>query len=189
MKTLHSKLLKFRTDAEAIKKDASNPFFKSKYADLPSILAEIKPLMEKHWLSITHGANFIGETLVLTTTLCDTESGEIVDSIFPLFGSKPQDVGSSMTYARRYNIQALLDLATEDDDGNSANTAHAITKQKFEENNNPWFNKPQLDWLKTELENGEVVSKSALKQDYKINKEMQEEIKKLIAQYPNQFVD
>lgn len=188
MKSLHSKLLAFRSDAEAIKKDANNPFFKSKYADLPSILAEIKPLMKRHGLSITHGANFIGETLVLTTTLCDTETGEIADSIFPLFGQKPQDVGSSMTYARRYNIQALLDLATEDDDGNSANTAPAITKQKFEENDNPWLNDKDISNIEEQLEAGEIISKSALKADWKISKVNQEKIVALIAKYPNQFV-
>jgi hypothetical protein len=40
--------------------------------------------------------------------------------------AKPQEIGSSITYARRYNIQSLLNLAAEDDDGNAANEAKPV---------------------------------------------------------------
>jgi hypothetical protein len=48
MKQLQAKLLKFRSEAVVIKKESENPFFKSKYADLPSILEEINKLLVKH---------------------------------------------------------------------------------------------------------------------------------------------
>jgi hypothetical protein len=121
---------------ESIKKEANNPFFKSKYADLPSILAEIKDNLVKNNLSISHATLFVDGSLVMKTTVTETESGESESSIFPIFGGKPQEVGSSMTYARRYNIQALLDLSTEDDDGNSANDAPKIQKQQNYQNTN-----------------------------------------------------
>lgn len=92
-----------------------------------------------------------------------------------------------MTYARRYNIQALLDLSTEDDDGNSANDAPKITKQ-YAEDDRSWFNNPELEKLTKDLQNGEVFSKSAIKNDYKINKEMQTKLATLAAQYPSQFL-
>jgi len=188
MKALHTKLLAFRKEMQGIKKDANNPFFKSKYADLPSILEEIKPVMVKVGISIAHSTKFEGESLVMSTVVVDVETGETIESLFPIFGSKPQDVGSSMTYARRYNIQALLDLATEDDDGNSANAAPAITKQKFEENDNPWLNDKDIAEIEKQLEAGEIISKSGLKQDWKISKVNQEKIVALIAKYPNSFV-
>lgn len=60
---------------------------------------------------------------MVVTTLGHAESGEYMESEFPVFGSKPQEIGSSISYARRYNLLALLDIPTEDDDGNDANTA------------------------------------------------------------------
>lgn len=144
MKQLNAKLLAFRKDMESIKKDSDNPFFKSKYADLPSILSEIKENLVKHGLSIVHAMVYEDGNLVVKTTITETESGESEASYFPVFGSKPQEIGSSMTYARRYNIQALLDLSTEDDDGNASNTAPAI-KAKYAEDNRPWFNESNYD--------------------------------------------
>ncbi len=122
MKNLAKKLVAFRSDMAVVAKDAPNPFFKSKYADLPSILAEIKPVMTAHGLAMFHVAKFDdGGRAYVETTLIESDSGESAVSVFPLFGTKPQEIGSSMTYARRYNIQALLDLSTDDDDGNAAN--------------------------------------------------------------------
>ena len=187
MKSLYSALLGFRKDMESIKKEANNPFFKSKYADLPSILAEIKDNLVKNKLSISHATLFVDGSLVMKTTVTETESGESESSIFPIFWNKPQEVGSSMTYARRYNIQALLDLSTEDDDGNSANDAPKITKQ-YAQDDREWFNNPELEKLTKDLQNGEVFSKSAIKTDYKINKEMQAKLATLVAQYPSQFL-
>jgi hypothetical protein len=69
----------------------------------------------------------------LVTTVIDIDSWELITSEFPVFWSKPQEVGSSVSYARRYNLQALLDIPTdEDDDGNSANTA-TRTKKEYKE--------------------------------------------------------
>jgi len=60
---------------------------------------------------------------VVVTTIAHEESGESVQSEFPVFGNKPQEIGSSISYARRYNIQAMLDIPVEDDDGNKSNDA------------------------------------------------------------------
>ena len=187
MKSLYSALLGFRKDMDSIKKEANNPFFKSKYADLPSILAEIKDNLVKNKLSISHATLFVDGSLVMKTTVTETESGESESSLFPIFWNKPQEVGSSMTYARRYNIQALLDLSTEDDDGNSANDAPKVTKQ-FAQDDRPWFNDKDFDKMIDSLADGEVFSKSAIKTDYKISKAMQEKLVELIAKHPSQFL-
>ena len=184
---LFTKLVAFRSQIEVVKKDATNPHFKSKYADLPSLLEAIKPALTATGLSISHQAVYEWDILVMRTTLADSESGESIDSVFPLFGSKAQEVGSSMTYARRYNIQSLLDLSTDDDDGNSANSSAPIMKAKYEDNENPWISDKDLANMEVELQNGEVISKSALKQDYKISKANQEKIVALIAKYPWSF--
>jgi ERF superfamily len=54
MQKLFTALAVFRQKVSAVKKDADNPFFKSKYADLPSILEVIKQPLEDSGLAITH---------------------------------------------------------------------------------------------------------------------------------------
>jgi len=120
----------FREEVSVIAKQADNPFFKSKYADLPSILEGIKEPLKKSGLALFHTAENSDNGYSLISTLTETESGESVSSSFPLFGSKPQEVWSSISYARRYNTLALLDIPTdEDDDGNKANTATRTKKE------------------------------------------------------------
>jgi hypothetical protein len=92
-----------------------------------------------------------------------------------------------MTYARRYNIQALLDLSTDDDDGNLANSAPATKVQQYPQDDREGFNERNLEAMKKELEAGEVFSKSAIKTDYKLSKDMQAKLAALATEYPNQF--
>lgn len=140
MQKLFSALVNFRDTVSSVKKDADNPFFKSKYADLPSILEVIKDPLKDSKLSISHKCKSIEWWFVVVTTLGHAESGEYMESEFPVFGSKPQEIGSSISYARRYNLLALLDIPTEeDDDGNTANTAPR-TKSEY-----VWW--PATKWL------------------------------------------
>jgi hypothetical protein len=116
----------FRDKVSSVKKETSNPFFKSKYADLPSILEVIKDPLKEAGLCLYHTMKNTESGYVVTTTIAHEETGESISSEFPIFGGKPQEIGSSITYARRYNIQAMLDIPTEDDDANSSNTAPRV---------------------------------------------------------------
>lgn len=117
---IHDKLLKFSSKNISVSKDSINPHFHSKYASLTNILGCIKPVLNELKITITHSLGDGG----VTTQIIDTEDGSSVESVFPVFGSKPQEIGSSITYARRYSIGALLDLdIDDDDDGNGANDA------------------------------------------------------------------
>ncbi len=87
--------------------------------------------------------------LVVSTSVVDTETDETITSVFPVFGTKPQEIGSSITYARRYNLQALLDLSTDDDDGNSANDAKPVAK--YQEDDKPWLNDKDFDKIADQL--------------------------------------
>lgn len=121
MQKLAKSLSLFRDKIEAVSKDANNPFFKSKYADLSSILDAIKTPLKEAWLALTHYPTNSEWWFILRSTLYDVDSGESITWEFPIFWNKPQEIGSSITYARRYNTVALLDIPTEDDDGNSSN--------------------------------------------------------------------
>lgn len=129
-KTLVTALIGFRKSIEAVKKTEDNPFFKSKYADLPNILEAIKAPLGDNGLALYHQTLSNEGSFVVITTLIESVSGESITSMFPVFGSKPQEIGSSITYARRYNIQALLDIPTDDDDGNEANKSEPVKTEE-----------------------------------------------------------
>jgi hypothetical protein len=112
-------LLAFNKEIGIIKKDATNPFFKSKYADLPGILSAISGPLVKNSLVIVQ---FPEGEHGLTTRLLHT-SGEWMESTYYMHPVKttPQDAGSAITYQRRYAIGAVLNLnIDEDDDGAKA---------------------------------------------------------------------
>ena len=121
--TLKAAICEFKKKDIAILKDKDNPFYKSKYADLASILGSVEAEMATVGLLITSVIKYHDANLVLETTLEHKDDDEKIVSVFPVFGGKPQEIGSSVTYARRYNIQSLLNLAAEDDDGNAANNS------------------------------------------------------------------
>lgn len=112
-------LLKFQGQVSKIKKDAKNPHFKSNYASLSKILEETNPVLTECGLVLTQ--HF--DVDVLTTMLCHAETGEFMQSDYPIMVkdvSNPQQLGSAISYARRYGIQSILNLTASDDDGQMA---------------------------------------------------------------------
>lgn len=126
---LKKAICQFKQKGISIKKESNNPFFKSKYADLPTILDAIEVEAAKCGLVLISKSKPLDDSWVLETILSCKDSEETETSTFPLFGNKAQEIGSSITYARRYNIQSLLNLAADDDDGNEANNSAPIKKQ------------------------------------------------------------
>lgn len=170
----------FRDKVSAVKKDADNPFFKSKYADLPSILEVIKDPLKESGLCLYHTMKSTENGYVVISTIAHEWTGEKIESEFPVFGNKPQEIGSSISYARRYNIQAMLDIPTEDDDRNQANTA-TRTKAVSQEASKPWMNEPQLKQMSENMESftdaDDAVKKARLK--YAVSKAMEQSIRDL----------
>lgn len=133
-KTLAEALIEFKKQDIAIFKQSTNSYFKkangegSKYADLATILEAVEVPLAELGIIISSHSHLIGEQWVETTTL---EFGaEKKESSFPLFGNDPQKMGSSITYARRFNIQSLLNLAALDDDGNEAAKGEKLESKK-----------------------------------------------------------
>ncbi len=132
MKELIPALIKARRQFKPIKKDKTNPFFKSKYADLDSVLESVNEALNDNGLLVSQSVSLItltenGEISplpILTTTLWH-ESGESLESAeYPLPRTDdPQKLGSAITYARRYQLCALLNITAEDDDGNSSSSS------------------------------------------------------------------
>lgn len=115
-------LLSAQKEMGNAKKEAENPFFKSKFANLNSVREAVTPALHANGISIlqpmTHvdGRNFIQTTLL-------HESGEFVSSMTEVVCAKqsdPQSLGSAISYARRYSLSALLSIGAEDDDSEIA---------------------------------------------------------------------
>jgi len=121
---IYAKLLEVQKEIGAIKKDATNPFFKSKYFDINSLLAEVKPVLNNHKLVLLQAL----DNGKLTTVLVDSEDGEKIEygTEIPTTGDV-QKLGSAITYMRRYALQSLLALEAEDDDGEKTKTDTATT--------------------------------------------------------------
>lgn len=117
-------LVKFQSEVKAVKKDAENPYFKSKYADLSSIWDAVRKPLSANGLAViqTNQGDLEGKTIILDTVLLHS-SGQWISGTMTMTPTKtdPQGLGSAQTYARRYGLSAILGIATEDDDdGNAA---------------------------------------------------------------------
>jgi ERF superfamily len=125
IKELATALSKFQGEVQTIKKDATNPFFKSKYAPLDTIIEGIKKPLMANGLSYSQFPTGDNE---LSTILMHS-SGEWIQSSVKMFAkdNTPQAQGSSITYMRRYAISAILGIATDDDD--DANIAQGNAKK------------------------------------------------------------
>ena len=171
------KLLAAMAEIQPITKDKQNPHFRSSYADINTMLAEVKPALHKHGLFIIQPI----EDGKVITRIIDAESGTVLcESGLELSGQgNPQQRGSEITYYRRYTLQSLLSLEAEDDDGNAASaTPSAPTPAAKEEPAKPWINKDNprfiaaLDWVRGK---GDAAAKQAtakLAEEFAINKEL-----------------
>jgi hypothetical protein len=109
-------------EIRAAEKDRENPFFKSSYATLASVWDAIRGPLSKHGLAIVQSPQLRADgSLVLETELMHS-SGQWLASVYPIKPVKPdpQGYGSAITYARRYQLAAMVGVAAEeDDDGNA----------------------------------------------------------------------
>lgn len=114
-------LIKAQSEMGNAKKTTSNPFFKSKYADLAELIEVSKDTLIKNGLAIIQSPTGDGVKMSVTARIIH-ESGQWIEDAITLTPTKndPQQAGSAITYARRYQLAALLNIAQEDDDGNTA---------------------------------------------------------------------
>lgn len=129
-------LLKAQMEMGNATKDTTNPFFKSKYADLNSIREACMPHLNRHGIVVLQPTIvFEGKNYVKTLLL--HESGESMECLTEIVFSKQNDAqaqGSGITYARRYGLQSFVNVGAEDDDGTKASTPAPATASSTSEN-------------------------------------------------------
>lgn len=108
------------------KKDSNNPFFKSKYADLASVVEAIRVPFKENGLSYIQSIEPSDKNEVRVETTILHASGQWFSCgvlAVPVAKGDAQGFGSALTYARRYSLSAAAGIAPEDDDGNAASKA------------------------------------------------------------------
>ena len=113
--SIYKQLLEVQREVGAISKDSKNPFFKSKYFDINKLIEVVNPVLSKHGLVLLQP---ILEGRVYSKII-DAETGETLESYLELPNlPKPQDLGSCVSYYRRYTLASLMGLQATDEDGN-----------------------------------------------------------------------
>lgn len=120
-KNIYQKLLEAQKEIGAIKRDSDNPYFNSKYFDINAILAEVKPILNKHGLLLIQGLEMSDGKFGIRTSIIDPGSKDFISPFCEIPNLQdPQKQGSAITYFRRYALQSLLALEATDDDANLA---------------------------------------------------------------------
>jgi len=127
MEKIFKILYKYQQEWAKLKKTADNPFFKSKYLPLEDILDYYIPKFNQDWILCFH--NVVDKELI--TSLILIEGWETVSSNFPLNNTDPQKQGSEITYWKRYNLGALLNIQTDEDDDWNIASSEWNTKQHY----------------------------------------------------------
>jgi hypothetical protein len=118
---LSSALSKAQGAIKAAAKDAENPHFKSRYADLASVWDACRDPLAKNELAVIQLPS-TSDSKVHIVTLLTHSSGEWIEETLVLTpgADTPQGVGSAITYGRRYGLSAMVGVAPDDDDDGEA---------------------------------------------------------------------
>lgn len=105
-------------------KDGKNPHLKNTYSTLRSVIEACKEPLNSEGLFFLQRVTMDGRTCLCQTSIGHS-SGEFVvfDTTLAWHKETPpnaQEQGSLFTYAKRYGLQSLLGIPSEDDDGNEA---------------------------------------------------------------------
>jgi len=166
---LFAALSNAQLNMEVAKTENINPFFKSKYADLATIVKASRPYLAKSGLSVIQRIIDKDEKMFLLTRLCHS-SGQWIEEKMPINPDKTniQAIGSYITYLRRYCYAAIVGVVAsgEDDDGEKAMEKARNTGIG---GSNKCISKSQLEVLSIELEKDAYLLDNLLK-GYNIKK-------------------
>ena len=161
---MYKKLLEVQKEIGAIHKDSKNPFFKSKYFDINSLLEAVKPVLNKHGIVLLQPLTHIDGHTAIKTILIEAETGQTIEDTCPITENPdPQKMGSAVTYYRRYSLQSILGLQAEDDDGNKA-SGKKVEKQKVDRSTNKFKPEPTVASARDRIKKGfDILNYSAEK--------------------------
>lgn len=150
MSTISAAFVKARKAFAPAIKNATNPHYKSKYADLAACIEAVDDAFLENGLAFYHEI-FPDDSGVTVETVLLHESGELMrfgKLHVPASKQDAQAYGSALSYARRYSLMAACGIAPEDDDGNAASRTPASRQQPAKSNGTPQKKdeKPKRTW-------------------------------------------
>lgn len=123
-KALYKALGLFRKNIKQPVKDGKNPYFKSSYVTLEGVIKSVDEAMNGTGLSFVQEVATINGLPSVRTMLMHEDGGTMATEWLSLplkQGATPQDVGSLITYAKRYQLAGFMGISSDvDDDGNQA---------------------------------------------------------------------
>jgi hypothetical protein len=121
-RTLSADLVAAFAEIEGAAKDKLNPHFKSKYADIGSVIDAIKPVLARHNMAFYQRPQPSDNGVLVQTLLRHANGGEVdLGTLYvPANKQDAQGFGSALTYARRYALMTAFGVPAEDDDGTAA---------------------------------------------------------------------
>jgi hypothetical protein len=176
-------------------KDATNPHFRSKYATLDTGLNVVRDALSKHAISFTQGTRMEGDVMMLDTRL--THGNEWMESEYPVcrFPAKQQEIGSALTYARRYSLFAIVGVAGEEDDDANAATSPTSAPRKASGPSSEEQSKTILSALLSTLSAANTVAevdkwvKDNLPTISKMLPEQKEELRSEVSQFKSELMN
>jgi len=163
--SINQKLFNLQQEIGTISKDATNPFYKSKYFDINSLIKQLSPLLKKHKLLLLQP---IIDDEVFSKLICIETDQSTFSSLKLPDINDPQKLGSCITFFRRYTLASLLGLQAVDDDAN----ATVQKEQKWLNVNTPEYSRA-IEFLK----NGGTIAQIEMK--YSLSGKVKNELSKL----------
>lgn len=130
-KNLAAALVEFQKELPTVTKGrtANAGSYSYTYADLASVTAAVIPLLSKNGLAFTVTPRQTENGYEIVGVLLHT-SGESLEGALPLYGRNPQEIGSALSYGRRYLMGVMTGCVTDDDDDGKAASSKSASRTK-----------------------------------------------------------
>jgi hypothetical protein len=133
--TIYAAFIAAQAEFGSAVKASTNPHFKSRYADLSSVLEAVLPALNKHGLGLTYRVHDCDNGVRLEAVVIHSSGEELSSGILhvPVGKNDAQAMGSALSYGKRYLASGLFSLQTsEDDDGNAATASVKARPTKYD---------------------------------------------------------
>lgn len=145
-------------------KDSTNPHFKSKYANINSVIEAVKAPLNNNNIAILQSLSPSDDNKLHLTTRLLHSSGEWIEdtAVCPIQKQDPQGLGSAISYIRRYSISSMCALYADDDDGQSAALNAADYLQKIQHSQSLEELQVNYNFVMGEVKNDRTLSKMVI---------------------------
>jgi len=142
-------------------KDSTNPHYKSKYANINSVIDAVKKPLNDNGIALIQSLSPSDDNKLHLTTRLIHSSGEWIEdtAVCPIQKQDPQGLGSAISYIRRYSLSAMCAVYADDDDGQSAALNAADYLQKITQSQSLEELQANYNFVMGEVKNDRTLSK------------------------------